>query len=60
LLQQGADKEEELQALLKIPPAIQWEKDLELFLEAWEVSYPLIFKPLANKLIAVRPLIANG
>jgi DNA topoisomerase-2 len=38
LLQQAADKEKELLALLELTPTQIWNTDLDRFLEEWEVS----------------------
>jgi DNA topoisomerase-2 len=38
LLQQAADKEKELLALLELTPIQIWNTDLDRFLEEWEVS----------------------
>jgi hypothetical protein len=38
LLQQAADKEKELLALLELTPTQIWNTDLDCFLEEWEVS----------------------
>ena len=38
LLQQAADKERELLALLELTPTQIWNTDLDRFIEEWEVS----------------------
>jgi hypothetical protein len=41
LLQQAADKEKELLALLELTPNRIWNTDLDHFLEEWEVGLRL-------------------
>jgi hypothetical protein len=54
LLQQAADKETELLALLELTPIQIWNTDLDRFLEEWEVSvqtFCLVIPPYERYLL---------